>query len=406
MNELAADTLVLVLPGGVSLRDWSHNGLLSREWALYEGLHEHYERMIIVSYGDADDAGALAKIPSPEAARKITVIAGLFGPGTNDATPIISRRVADACEGARAAVIKTHQMIRSDVAVSIAESLRARGIITGLVARGGYLWTRFVAFEHGTESPQAVAAAVHEGNLCRGADVVVGSTREMIEDLAWRYSLEASRCAVVPGFVLTSNAPTPPAERDPGLLVFSGKLVARKRVGILINAMAQLPAETREKVKLRIVGDGPERANLETLATSLNAPVEFIPRLPHAELLLLLARCTMFLQPSELEGHPVTVLEAMASGAPVLVANSQGLGSIVTHGMNGLRIEASAEAFATAIDELLRDADWREVIGAAAANTTRAEFGLQTVLPQELRVHQRSLTLGAAKTLCKLRASA
>lgn len=406
MTELAADTLVLVLPGGVSLRAWSESGLLAREWALYEGLQEHYQRVVVVTYGDADDPEALRACLSPAMAAKVQVISNTHGLGTHDVTASISLRVAQACAESASVVVKTHQMIRSDVAVSITESLRARGVAVGLVARGAHLWTRFVAFEHGTESPQAVAAAVQEGNLCRGADVVVGTTREMVEDLAWRYGLEASRCAVVPNYVVTSAEPKPPSEREPGLLVFSGKLVARKRVGILIQAVSQLPEETRSKVLLRIVGDGPERANLEAMAKELGAPVEFVPRVSHSDLITLFSSCTLFVQASELEGHPVTVLEAMASGTAVLVANSQGLGSIVTHGMNGLRIEASPEAFATAIDELLRDADWREVIGTAAANTTRAEFGLSTVLPQELRVHQRALTLGAAKTTWKLRASA
>lgn len=406
MNEPTADTLVVVLPGGVSLRSWAQKGLLEREWRLYEGLQEHYQRFVIVSYGDGDDAASLGSVPSPEVLKKITVISSTNGLGTNDATASISMRVADVCEGSTGVVVKTHQMSRSDVAVSIAEALRMRGVTTGLIARGGYLWTRFVAFEHGSESPQAIAASVQEGNLCRGADVVVGSTREMIEDLAWRYGLETSRCAVVPCFVLTDHEPTTPGERDPGLLLYCGPLVARKRVKVLVQAMAQLPEEMRGKARLRIVGDGPERAALESLAKELNAPVEFVPRQSHGGLLEMLSKCTLFLQPSELEGQPITVLEAMASGAPVLVANSQGLDTVVTHGMNGLRIQATPEAFATAIDELLRDSDWREVIGSAAANTTRAEFGLGTILPQELRTHQRALTLGAAKTLCKLRTSA
>ena len=79
-------------------------------------------------------------------------------------------------------------------------------------------------------------------------------------------------------------------------------------------------------------------------------------------------------QASALEGHPKTVIEAMALGAAVVVADAPGLGEVVTHGVTGLRVEAQPGPIADAIGFLL-DEPWREQMGhgaGAVAGAVRA----------------------------------
>ncbi|CAG1001443.1 D-inositol 3-phosphate glycosyltransferase [Phycisphaerales bacterium] len=401
MTALIADNLTLVFTAGVSLRTWRDTGLLSREWALYRELLPHYGSITLLTYGGADDPAILAGLLSPDEAAKVRVICNdqHLAPGAYSRS--IASRVAASLKASRSVVVKTNQMAGGDTAISIANALREVNHTVGFIARGGYLWTRFVAYEHGPQSAEALSAAAKERFLCQAADAVVGTTSDMVEDLAWRYGLDPQRCVVVPNYVLIDTPVRSPEEREPATLLYAGQLSNRKRVDILIRAAAALRDEARVQARLEVIGDGPERAALESLAAQLSAPVTFRSRVAHEELLERMGRCTIYLQASELEGHPKTVLEAMGSGATVLVAKSPGLGEVVTHGMNGLRVDTDPAAFSAAINELLPDPEWRAVLGHAAARTIRQQFGLPSVMDLELEVHRRALAHGSRRGALK-----
>lgn len=384
--------MVLVFTEGISLRHWRESGMLDREWALYHGLLEDYQQIVVLTYGGADDAEVLASLLRPEDAARVRVVSNDSKLAAAEYTHAAVNRVVEACAGAPDVVVKTNQFAGGDVAVQIVRQLRAAHKPAALIARGGYLWTRFVAYEHGPHSAQADAAAARERVICQAADVVVGTTRDMVDDLAWRYHLDPTRCAVIPNYVLAESDPVAASERDPGLLLYAGQLVPRKRVDVLIQAVASLPDAASRGIRLEIVGDGPSRRGLEALAEELKAPVKFASRVPHRQLLERMAKAAIYVQASELEGHPKTVIEAMSAGTPVLVAKSPGLMDVVTHGMNGLRVDATPDAFGTAIDELLRDEEWRDTLGAAAARTIRRESALPTILNREREMHRLALS--------------
>lgn len=394
-----ADCLVLLFTEGVSLRTWSELGMIEREWALYRALAPHYSRIVLVTYGGPDDAAALTPLLEPDEQAKVRVVSNDDGLSTTDYVRSIPERVREAVAGCTSVVVKTNQMQGGEPAVATARLLQARGHTAGLIARGGYLWTRFVAHEHGPQSAAALLAAQRERLICQAADVVVGTTGDMIDDLAWRYGLEPSRCVVVPNYVLIEGEPTSSEERDPATLLYAGQLSKRKNVELIIHAVANLSEECRARVRLDIIGDGDQRGTLESLAATLGAPVHFRSRIPHAELLEHMRRCTIYVQSSELEGHPKTVLEAMATGAPVLVVKTPGLGDVVTHGMNGLRVDPDAQAMANAIEELLNDAEWRDMLGCSAARTVRNEVGLPRIVELEIEVHKRALSHAARAAL-------
>jgi glycogen synthase len=226
----------------------------------------------------------------------------------------------------------------------------------------------------------------------------VGSTKSMIEDLAWRYQLDLDRCRVIPKFVLTHMPPTPTEHREEGLLVYAGRLLRRKRVGILLEAMAMLPEEVREKVRLEIIGDGPAREELEAQAQRLGVDATFRGILTNAEVHRRMRACSLFLQPSALEGQSACLLEAMSTGAPVLVAKSPGLEGTVLHGQNGLVLDPLPDAFALGIQEGLADRDWRDVLGAAGARVVRENFGLHVVMKQVVDGHRFAMEHARRRT--------
>jgi glycosyltransferase involved in cell wall biosynthesis len=391
MPELIADALVLTFTYGVSLRQWAESGMLAREWALYRELLPYYRKIVLLTYGRADDAEVLSTVLRRDVDRpKIFLICNHQNLQPIQYVASLTHRAQSELAGCSKVVIKTNQMSGGDVAVRITDALRKHGKTTALIARGGYLWTRFVAHEHGPHSQPAIDAAARERTLCTAADAVVGTTDEMVADLAWRYGLDPKRTHVIPNYVLTDQPPADASAREKGFLLYAGQLIPRKRVALLIDAMGMIPREDRANLRLEIIGDGPERQTLEEKAKNLDVPVTFQSRVPHEQLLEKMRRCSIYTQASELEGHPKTILEAMAAGTPVVAADAPGM-DVIQHGLNGLRLEADPRLFAHAFTELMADEDWRHAIGTAAANATRSAFALQAILQQEVTAHRRAL---------------
>jgi hypothetical protein len=398
VTELLADRLVLVFTFSMSLKSWRDTGMLDRELALYRALAPSYATITLATYGDAEDQRILRDALPEDLRERFTVVCNDAGQTVIEFADALPQKVVDAVGADKSIVVKTNQMMGGEAAVRITQALRQAGKQVGLIARGGYLWTRFVTHEHGPHSEAANDAAAREKVLCQAADMVVGTTPDMIEDLSWRYGLNPAQTRVIPNFILTDRNPTEACEREKGLILYAGQLVPRKRVEVLIDAMTHLPDEYKPLLTLEIVGDGPERRNLMERAKRFGASVTFKSRLPHHELVERMHRCMVYAQASDLEGHPKTVIEAMGTGAAVIVADSPGLGLVVDHGSTGLRVPPDSEAFATAFGEMCNDLDWRDMLGATAARVTRARYALDAIVPLELDAHRLALSIGSSKT--------
>ncbi len=388
MDRPANATLVLHFPHRPQAGDRADSMRLAREWPLLRRLLTLYSRVIFVSPDPAlpERLASLADTGLDCATLVINPCAASSGPLSPADTGLA---VARACAQDAIAVVRTSGIHHAATGLAILQALEAQGTPARLIARGSYLWSQDVASRFGPHSPEADEAGRLEGELARRADIVLGTSADMLHDLAWRYQLHPDRCVMIPRFVPTDLPSADASERNPGLLVTETRLIPSRQVSLLVRGMAMLPAELREKTTLEIIGDGPERAPLEQLVASLNAPVRFMGDLEPSEVLTRLRACAVYLHPSESQGHPAALLEAMATGAPVLVAKGPDLDGLVIHGQTGLRLEPTPEAFALAIEEALGDADWRDVLGASAARTTRTTCGIEVVAPKELAVHRR-----------------
>lgn len=379
------DVLVLVFTRGVSLVEWRETGLLEREWALYDRLRASYARIVVVTHGGREDRAI-------GLGDGVEVVANEEGLGEDAYAASVVERVGGLIPAGVSVVVKTNQMNGGVLAVRVARALRAQGRRVGLVARGGYLWSRFAARERGADSAEAMRAEREERALCEEADVVVGTSREMLDDLAWRYRLEASRLALIPNYVLDDAPQEASAERERSSVLYAGRLSATKRVDLLIEACALLGGVVDPPITLRIVGEGPEEGRLKARAEELGVEAVFEPRLPHRAVLERMSRCAIYAQASAFEGHPKTVIEAMACGAPVVVCDTPGLGEVVLHAVNGLRSPSSAEALARMLEGLLGDPEWRESLGTRAAAEARETYGLTKIVGLELEAHSAALS--------------
>ena len=164
-------------------------------------------------------------------------------------------------------------------------------------------------------------------------------------------------------------------------IVFVGRLAEKKGVKYLIEAMKNVDA------RLYIIGKGPLENDLKEQVekTGLCKKVIFVGPKSHDELPEILASADLFVAPSivakdgDQEGLPVSIMEAMASGLPVVSGISGGTKDIVDDGKNGYILDATdVKKLAVCINKIIQDDDLRKNMGAVALKTSY-QYSYETI---------------------------
>ena len=220
----------------------------------------------------------------------------------------------------------------------------------------------------------AFKARLIRGNLRRAT--AIASTSHAMARQVQRLTPERREIAVTPfGVDLARFAPDPSRRTRGRVTIGIVKSLAPKYgVDLLLRAFAGLVADadvTRQlsdELRLLIVGDGPQRAELEALARELGiAPrAEFAGAVAHADVPAWLNRLDIYAAPSRLdsESFGVAVIEASACALPVVVSDVGGLPEVVRDGETGLIVPRDdVPALQAALKRLVLDAALRERLG-------------------------------------------
>jgi len=193
----------------------------------------------------------------------------------------------------------------------------------------------------------------------------------------------------------TEGAAAPSKTRDGRFtILFVGRLVERKGVSYLVQALRALPPGL--DARLVIVGDGPEREPLErqVAAMGLDGRVEVRGRIPEEELERAYATADLFVLPAivdsrgDTEGLGVVLLEAMSHRVPVVASRVGGIPDIVVDGEGGILVPpADAGALAAAIARIAGDAELGERLGAAGLRRLRERFSWDAVTRRYLDLY-------------------
>jgi len=157
--------------------------------------------------------------------------------------------------------------------------------------------------------------------------------------------------------------PRPPGERPDGLFV--GNLSRAKGVDVLLRALAARPGRWG---RFAFVGDGPDEPALRRQADELGLAgrLDWLGRLPPDQVPGRMRGADFLVLPSRSEGRPNVVLEALASGLPVIATRVGGTADLLGDGGHGLVVPAGEPAaLAEAIDRLAGDGGLRARLGAA-----------------------------------------
>ena len=170
--------------------------------------------------------------------------------------------------------------------------------------------------------------------------------------------------------------------REPGRVVAVGRLVAKKAPHLTIAAFAQVRARFPE-ARLDLVGDGELHSRCRELVATLGLEdaVTLHGARPPAEVAALLARASLFVQHSvtaddhDIEGLPISILEAMAAGLPVVSTRHSGIPEAVAAGTTGILVdEGDVVAMAAAMTALLAEPDRAAALGRAGRERLLTRF--------------------------------
>jgi glycosyltransferase involved in cell wall biosynthesis len=199
-----------------------------------------------------------------------------------------------------------------------------------------------------------------EAYSSRKADRVIVDSEEGKRTVVEKYGVDESKVRVIVKEGVNYEQ-FKPSSCEGNIVLFVGRLHERKGVDLLLPIFKEVLKE--EKAQLRIVGSGEKEKSLRLQAERLGLMknVEFLGFLPDSEMQKQYSEASIFVSPSRYEGFGIVLLEALASGLP-LVTTKTGISSkVVQDGKNGFLVDY--ENMGEAIVRLLKDKDLRKRMG-------------------------------------------
>lgn len=173
------------------------------------------------------------------------------------------------------------------------------------------------------------------------------------------------------------------------VLLYVGRLDREKGVGKLLSALAKIHQPIGE-ARLVVVGAGPDLENLQasTHELGLTDRVSFVGRISYDKVPQYYQAADIFVLPSEaLEGLPMTIIEAMAAGLPVVASRIGGIPEVVENGETGFLVASGDVADLTrALIQLLKEDSLRLWMGAKASSLAAERFSQMVMAKKALRV--------------------
>jgi 1,2-diacylglycerol 3-alpha-glucosyltransferase len=181
-------------------------------------------------------------------------------------------------------------------------------------------------------------------------------------------------------------------EQDDVILLYVGRLGPEKNLPFLLRSFAGT-AKAYEKVRLMFVGDGPERDNLQDRVKTMGIQkkVVFTGMVPYENLPGYLQMADAFVTASVTEVHPLSIIEALAAGLPVLGIHSPGVGDTVQDGLTGYLSTEDLAMFTAQMVRLASQADIREEMSVHARKAAE-QYSIEKTSQMMLELYEKTIT--------------
>lgn len=292
--------------------------------------------------------------------------------------------------GAHFDIVHAHDWMSSNAMVWIKQGRGRKAILTIHSTEYGRCGNNF----YGGPS---VRIMDHERHGTYNADKVITVSQMLKNELAWIYNLPDWKTSVIPNGISFDqfNGFVDPGSikgrygigpLDPTVL-FVGRMTSQKGPDLLVSAIPYV-LRYYSNAKFIFSGNGDMRAHVENLARSLGVAhaCRFYGVFPRGELIDLYKACDCVAVPSRNEPFGIVVLEAWASGKPV-IATHNGT-EFVWHNVNGLKVYPNPESIAWGIGSLFANFEHARWMGSKGREAVENSFSWDTVAEHTLGVYQ------------------
>jgi glycosyltransferase involved in cell wall biosynthesis len=271
-----------------------------------------------------------------------------------------------------------------------------RGLVAAMLAR-----TPAIIATQQLYATLPLPGRIRQRALSQGVHRYVAVSQAMADEMVRDHVVPARKLRVVRNSVPAQAFNRPPdpelramltGGRERAVVLTLARLVWRKGLGTLLDAAAFVP-----EVIFAIAGEGEERPALEARIRQLGLEERVRLLGQRNDVPALLASCDLFVLPSLFEGLPLSILEAMAAGKPVIATAVPGTREVVREGETGLLFPpGDAPALARAITTVLTDRGLASRLGRAGQARARQEFSAEMMARQVEAVYSEVLRSASA----------
>lgn len=207
----------------------------------------------------------------------------------------------------------------------------------------------------------------------RNADYLIANSKGL-KDMAMNY-YGKKEFIVIPNGVDTEFFSPGDGRKDDSRvnILFVSRLIERKGLQYIIPHLKEIADKSDYDIKLSIVGDGPYRGYLEEMAKQYKVEhmIEFWGHKEKNDIVPYYRNADIFILPSQKEGMPNVVLEAMACGLPIIMTPCQGAEELI----DGNGFIEETDTFPDRLVEMINDAEGRARMGARSRENACNSFG-------------------------------
>lgn len=364
---LLNSTVTVFFSYNTSLDIWSQSGLFEREVEIYRRLASNEFSVQFVTYGK-NEHKYHQEIP------QVKILSNQLSLPSSIYSRILAILHTNSIR--KTHVIKTNQMNGAQHALRVAKIWKKP-----LIARMGYMWSLNRERQFGIESAEAQFAKRVEKKVFDYATSIIVTTNDIRDTITSRTPHHAPKIKIVPNYIDANQfCPNNGIKKEVDL-IFVGRINEVKNIDKLLEALTSI-----SDTKLWIIGDGQLRQTLEKQYKHLSNRVKWLGKINNEDLPLYLNKAKIYIQPSKYEGHPKTIIEAMACGLPVIGGDSPGIRNMIKHGETGWLTKTDPQSIRQAIQHLLNNPQLCDTLGQNAREFVVQEYSIDKIVNMEIEV--------------------
>ena len=241
---------------------------------------------------------------------------------------------------------------------------------------------------------QVKAGKVVNGIMFRHFGAIpVALNKEVKETIQEVYSLPGQKIPVIFNGVNLSKCQIKHnyATKEAFTIIHIGRFMDVKNHSLLLHSFSRF-VDHYPKARLQLIGEGELQHNMEQLAVEIGIAQEVYFAGLQSDIFPWLHQADVFILTSKYEGMPMTLIEAMGTGLPVIATKVGGIPDIITDGEEGILTESDSEQIAAAMERMM-DVEFRQKCGKKARKKAIEQFAADTMAEKYIQLYQELLNI-------------